>query len=338
MRKRVNLFMLIAVSLMIVLAACGEKSQENVLSKLEDKLEAMDGYKAKAGMTMLTGKESQNYVIDILHKKEDYYRVALSSERDEENNQVILKNDDGVFVLTPALDKSFKFQADWPENSSQPYLYQSLVNDIKEDKEATFTSTDSHYIFHVKTNYQSNNNLPTQEISFDKKDFTPVLVQVFDKDQEVLVEVKFSEFEINANTKTEDFNVEENIETSTLDVPVSVDEPEGALTVLYPVETIGAELADKKEMNLENGERIVMTFTGENNFTLVQERMTDYPTLSTPKEVTGEIVHLGFTVGILSEDAIEWNYNGVDYYLTSEDLTKEELIEVATSVRGKEVK
>src|SRR5690625_5969794 len=54
--------------------------------------------------------------------KKDLYRVALTNPEDEKGSQVILKNEDGVFVLTPALDKSFKFQTDWPENSSQPYL------------------------------------------------------------------------------------------------------------------------------------------------------------------------------------------------------------------------
>ncbi len=50
---------------------------------------------------------------------------------------MILKNDDGVYVLTPALNKSFKFQSEWPENSSQAYLFESLVKDITEDKSAT---------------------------------------------------------------------------------------------------------------------------------------------------------------------------------------------------------
>src|SRR5699024_12095625 len=128
------------------------------------------GYKATAEMTMKTGQEERSYEVDVWFKKgqEDFYRVGLENE-EEEGGQVILKNNEGVFVLTPALKKSFKFQTDWPENSSQPYLYQSLVSDVLQDEDAEFEATDKEYIFQTKTNYQSNNNLPYQEIHFDKK-------------------------------------------------------------------------------------------------------------------------------------------------------------------------
>jgi outer membrane lipoprotein-sorting protein len=338
MRKKVMILMLVVFSLTLVLAACGEKTPEKVLSKLEEKLSAMDGYKAKAEMKMRTGKEDQNYDIEIWHKKKDYYRVALSSVHDEKGSQVILKNDDGVFVLTPSLNKSFKFQTEWPENSSQPYLFQSLVADVQKDKEAKFTVTDSHYIFQTKTNYQSNSNLPFQEIYFDKKNYTPVLVKVLDKDKQALVEVTFSNFELNPGFEENDFKMEESMTSTTNDLPVSGDTDADSFSVLFPINTAGAQLMDKKEIELENGQRVIMTFTGEKNFTLVQEKLESMPTLSYPKEVQGEIVNLGFTIGALSENKIEWNHNGVDFYLASEDLTADELIEVATSVQGKEVK
>src|SRR5699024_9021646 len=160
MKKRIGGWLVVAFISTLLLTACGEKSEESVVKKLEEKVEEMDGYEAKAEMVMETGKEEQKYSINVLHKKKDYYRVTLKDSEDEQASQVILKNEDGVFVLTPELDKSFKFQTDWPDNSSQPYLYQSLVNDILKDEEANFTSTDSHYIFKTKTNYQSNSNLP----------------------------------------------------------------------------------------------------------------------------------------------------------------------------------
>ena len=52
----------------------------------------------------------------------------------KDQSQIILRNEEGVFVLTPALNKSFRFQSDWPQNSSQAYLYESLVRDILQDK------------------------------------------------------------------------------------------------------------------------------------------------------------------------------------------------------------
>ncbi len=328
--------------IVLVLAACGEKTQEDVVGELQKKLEEMTGYKAKAEMSMNTGEEEQKFNIDIWHQKEELYRVALSSESDEKGSQIILKNEDGVFVLTPSLEKSFKFQTEWPDNGSQPYLYQSLVEDVIADPEATFETTETDYIFRTKTNYQSNNNLPYQEIHFDKEDYTPVLVRVLDKDDNALVEVNFTSFELNPTFNEDDFSMDKNMASSDTSAPASAGAEEetadNVLEVVMPEFTAGAEVMEQREVDLENGKRVILTFEGDKNFTFIQERSDAVTTLNAPQEVEGDIVNLGYTLAALSENKIEWNYNGVDYTLASDELTREELIQVAQSVQGKAVK
>lgn len=338
MMKKISILLVVVSSMVVLLSACGEKSQADVVKKLESTLSDMGGYKAIAEMKMNTGEEEQTYKIDVWHKKKEFYRVALSSNQDEKGNQIILKNKEGVFVLTPALNKSFKFQTEWPDNSSQPYLFQSLVNDIVKDGDAKFEATDSSYVFHTKTNYQSNNNLPFQEIHFDKKTYTPKLVKVMDKDKKALVEVSFSNFDMKPSFKDKDFALEDNMTSSFADAPVSGNTDDEAMAVMLPTKTIGAELEEQKEIDLDNGKRVIMTFSGDKNFTLVQEKLDVVPTLSLPEAVAGDIVNLGFGVGVLTENAIEWQHKGANYYLASDELTREELIEVAQSVTGKEVK
>src|SRR5690625_6991808 len=95
MKKNIGILITVALGLVLLLAACGEKSQEDVVAKLEDKLEEMDGYKAKAEMKMNTGQDDQEYQLDVWHKKKDLYRVALTNPEDEKGSQVILKNEGG---------------------------------------------------------------------------------------------------------------------------------------------------------------------------------------------------------------------------------------------------
>src|SRR5699024_6263496 len=129
--KRQIMFLVLIGLFVIFAAGCGDKSQESVVKKIEGKLADINGYKVQAEMVMKTGQDARSYEVDVWYKKdeEDFFRVGLENE-EEEGGQVILKNNEGVFVLTPALKKSFKFQTEWPESSSQPYLYQSLVNDV----------------------------------------------------------------------------------------------------------------------------------------------------------------------------------------------------------------
>jgi len=333
----------VLVLLILFLAACGEKSKEDVTAKLQENLEEMTGYKAKAEMMMNTGQEEQTFNIDVWYKQDNLYRVALDNGLERNESQIILKNEDGVFVLTPALDKSFKFQTEWPENSSQPYLYQSLVKDVLKDTEAEFESNETHYIFKTKTNYQSNNNLPYQEIHFDKKTYTPSKIRVLDKDQNALVEVNFASFEMDPSFADDDFTMEKNMESSSAEEETAAQanpqsEETEELAVFFPTYTAGAEVKEKKEVDLENGKRVILTFEGEKNFTLVEERKDTEAVLTSPQQVNGDIVNLGSTIAGLSENTMEWSYNGVDFTLASDELTKEEMIQVAQSVQGQEVK
>ena len=111
-RKRVILFA--GLILMFILVGCGAKSQEDVLKDLNSKVESMNGYKLDATMTLTMGTEAQEYKIEVWHNKPENYRVHMKNA-EREQSQMILRNKDGVYVLTPALNKSFKFQSEWPK-------------------------------------------------------------------------------------------------------------------------------------------------------------------------------------------------------------------------------
>ncbi|MDQ0155655.1 LolA family protein [Robertmurraya andreesenii] len=326
---------LLLAGLMVVfaLSACGSKSQEDVVKDLNKKLEDLKGYKVKAKMTLQMGTDPQTYDVEIWHKEPTYYRVDLKNAQ-KDQSQMILRNGEGVFVLTPALNKSFRFQSDWPENSSQAYLYESLIRDIIEDKEAKFTATKEHYVFETKTRYQNNKMLPLQEIKLNRKDLTPISVKVMDSDRKSLVTVEFSATNFNATFDKKDFDMAKNMTGAQLEVPVMGDLEDEEFTVKYPTAEIPeVELIEEKPMNTENGKRVILTYGGgEKSFTLIQEKAVVVPTTMVATTVSGEPVDLGFTIGALSSNTLTWTHQGVDYTLASKDLTEEEMLMLARSV------
>lgn len=332
-------FMLLAGLLVVLaLSACGSKTQEDVVKDLDKKLEDVKGYKAEAKMTLQMGTDPQTYDIEVWHKDPDFYRVNLKNAQ-KDQSQMILRNNDGVFVLTPALNKSFRFQSDWPQNSSQAYLYESLVKDIVEDKEAKFSATKEHYVFETKTRYQNNQMLPVQEIKLKKSDLSPVSVKVMDPDKNALVTVEFSKVKFNASFDKKDFDMQKNMTGAQLEVPVMAEVDDQEFTVKYPqMDMEDVKLVDEQEIKTEDGKRVVLTYDGEKSFTLVQEKAAVMPTSSVVTSVKGEPVDLGFTIGALSDNTISWTYQGVDYMIASNDLSPEEMTEIARTVQGEMVK
>src|SRR5699024_488498 len=266
--------------------------------KIEKQMSQVKGYKAQAEMTMKTGREERKYDINVWFQKgeEDFYRVDLTNEADD-HRQTILKNEEGVFVLTPVLNKSFKFQSDWPEKNGQPYLYQSLIQDIAEDREAIFTANDDYYMFKTKTNYMNNKHLPYQHVYFNKKTYLPMFVQVLGEDEEPLIEVKFNDININPTFSEADFNREAILGAADTEETIATDDVMEQNEVLLPVVTKGAELIETEEVEVSEGNRIIMTFKGDRNFTLIQEQVDAVPaaTMET-NEFAGELVNLGHSI------------------------------------------
>lgn len=323
-----------SIALLFMLTACGEKSEEAVLNALDEQVEKVTSYKMQAKMTFETGEEPQNYNVEIWHEKPSNYRIKLENEN-KEQSQIILRNDDGVFVLTPALNKSFRFQSEWPENNSQIYLYESLVNDVLNDSERLFAAEEKDYVFTTKTNYQ-NKNFAQQEIAFTKKTLAPKKIKVMDQDAKVLITANFSKVEFNPDFDNDAFDMERNMTGAQLEIPTMTTSGDETTHVLYPLYTAETTLTDEKEVNQGDGEQVVMTYTGDDeSFTLIQRKAEVALEASAPVQfVHGEPVDLGFTVGIMTGDTISWTYNGMDFLLASADLEEEEMVAIARSVQG----
>ena len=328
-------FLVLMIGLLVIfsLTACGSKSQSDVVKALNGKLEDLTNYKVNAKMTLKMGTDSQVYNVEIWHKDPTFYRVNLKNAK-KDQSQMILRNEEGVFVLTPALNKSFRFQSDWPQNSSQAYLYESLIKDILSDKEAKFSSTKDFYVFETKTRYQNNSMLPVQEIKLNKGDLSPAMVKVMDPDRNALVTVEFEKVKFGAKLENKDFDMKKNMSRGQIGLPAMAESKDTAFTVKLPTYDLkGTKLLSQDDIAIENGKRTILTFDGKKSFTLIEEKVT-VKEASVPTFIEGDLVDLGKTIGAVTDRSITWTEDGVDYMIASKNLTKQEMVEIAKSVNG----
>ena len=115
-------------------------------------------------------------------------------------------------MLTPSLNKSFKFQSDWPYNNSQVYLLQFIVNDLENDDERTFKNEDGKYVFTSKVNYPNNRNLVKQKVTFnDKLELEEVIV--LDSDEIPAMTLKVESIDYKPSFKDNYFDLNEIMNT-----------------------------------------------------------------------------------------------------------------------------
>ena len=335
---RIRIFALLLVVVMITIAACGAPSKEDVMKKLSGKWNDTKGYELLATMEIKTGSEPRMYDVSVWHTKPDFYRVHVTQDG-KEDSQMIVRNKEGVFVVTPSLGKTYKFQSDWPAQNSQAYLIGALSEDINADKNATMTEKDNMYIFDTATRNNHKKVLPTQQIHIDKKSLLPSFVSILDENKEEKIRITFKKITLGIERKASDYAVEMNDKTTESDPEPEDEDDKTGLVTYYPTVNWGdgVKLLVEESVKTESGTRSFMTFGGDKDFIIVQEP-AKRPDNEMPVSIEGDPVDLGFAVAAVTDKSIRWENEGVSFFVASETLTKDELVEVALSMSAGEMK
>lgn len=328
--------------MILVLSACGAASQEKVLKKASGKWSDTNGYELEATMEIKAGGEPRLYDVNVWHTKPDFYRVEVVEEG-KDVSQMIVRNKDGVFVVTPTLNKMYKFQSDWPKKNSQAYLIGALAEDLKEDKNLVMREEDKAYIFEAATRNSYKNSMPHQQITVDKKTMLPTSVVIMNDVKEEQIRITFKKIKLGVQHAEKEYAVDQFTET---------DETKGeqAAPKEEDKEAVGAEVEYEEfqtsypSANFENTklvgekviregdmERVVLTFEGDKAYTVMQQPATK-STSMLPVSSPGDPVDLGFTIGAITDTSISWEKDGVAFFVASTKLSREEMIEVAGSM------
>ena len=362
----------------LILTGCGKKDEKTVLKEFQDKVNNTDSYYLSGNMELVNNEDVYTYNISVSYEKEDHYKIELTNVIND-HKQVILRNEEGVYVITPSLNKSFKFQSDWPYNNSQVYLLSSLLDDISNDEDKVFESTDDGYVFTSTVNYPNNDKLVNQKVYFGK-DYLPTKVEVMDTDGNVQIKMAFDKidlktefndtyFDLNSILNTEEDNTNnsnikdkednttnntnENNNNNNNNSNSEAQEPSNDNNqeansnnqeedktketatiddIIYPMYLpVNTYLTNQERVSTDDGERLILTFTGDSSFVLVEETATysDSPEII---PTYGSVELIGSSLAVINDNSANWFDNGIEYYIVSDVMNTSELLQVVRSI------
>jgi len=357
----------------LLLCGCTKESEEDVLKDFKNKVNNVKSYKIEGTMEISNDEETFTYSLESYYLKDNYYKVILVNQTNN-HEQIILKNNSDIYVITPALNKSFKFQSEWPGNSSQAYLLGSLINDIANDSKVELQNTEKGYIIKSKVNYPNNEELTYQKIYLNsKKDVEKV--EVFNNKDIVKIKVSYNNVDLKANLTEKDFKLddyikenktenkevkdsketcEENSEQIDCNTENSNNNEEIAKetdkteteenkidsskntanieNIIYPLYIpSNTYLTSSETIETNNGNRVILTFSGEKNFVLIEEKTVAKNEMEIVP-VYGEPLLLSESIGALSANSLSWDANNISYYLASTELSTQEMQTIANSL------
>ena len=361
-----KLFIFLGVILLV--CGCGKYDDKDLIKYLSKQVEESKAYHMTGTLEIYRNEEKYTYSVDSSYKKGDLFKVNLINQNNN-HEQIILKNTEGVYVITPSLNKSFKFQSDWPYNNSQIYLLQPIITDLNNDSERKFEKNDKGYTITSKVNYSSERDFNTQKIYVDE-DKNITKVEVLDSNNSVkmcltVIDIDFKakfdnnyfsasnyikqseqkENQDNQNTtqpNKENTNdkTENNKENTTNDAQNNQQTQNTTTSkiedIVYPMYVpVDTQLSGQDVVETATGERVILTFTGESAFTVVQETLSDEA--NAINYIYGDPYLILDTVGSITDYSVSWISNGVEYSVMSDTMEIDELLTVAQSISIKAV-
>lgn len=94
MKKKIIVFIMFATLLIV---GCGRASKDDVVKHITDSVNNSKAYYLEGEMDIINNDDVYSYDVNVSYKKDDYYRVSLTNKSNN-HEQIILKNDDGVYV------------------------------------------------------------------------------------------------------------------------------------------------------------------------------------------------------------------------------------------------
>ena len=296
----------------------------NVFDGVKDNLSS---YHMEATMEFDENDEKKNYYVTVDYYKDeenDKFRISLL---DTNNNQeqILLRNEEGVFVLTPVLNQVYKFKGNYPLNSPKPYLYHSMLDAL--DGEHEMKSMSDGYLLSFTPKYNHQKNWTKEDIKFSK-DLKPVWVNIYDNNSSLVATILFSKVDLNPTFDEKFFDVEENMNNARLNMSASTSSLEDL--PFLPL-TSNSTLKEQTEATVNNETVFILCYEGEQDYKVIQKLID--PSLEL-KYVDEEVEYVDtlFGIGFMKNNYYTYICGNVCYELYSTELEISEMVGVVNSM------
>lgn len=303
---------------------------ESINDKLENVTQNLTSYNLEANMELINGEEKRNFTVKVSYlkdKEDDLFRVSLY-DTNINQEQIMLRNKQGVYVLTPSLNQAYNFKSGWPLNSAKPYIYQSLLDVFNGDYE--IEKLDDGFVVVSDIEFKNSPAYSKQEIKFSN-DLKPLWVNLYNDKDEVLAKVTFTKVETGVTFEDTYFDVDKNMTVARENLVSAGENSEFELPLLLTGSDLNIELKDNVTTSIDGEELHMLVYAGDSNFTVIEKVCSSYNELEVI-ETSGELVMTINGFGVLEDNKVSYIYNNVEVVIYGDSLSVNTYLDIANGI------
>lgn len=308
-----------------IVVGCGVPSSNSVNQKIQTHAQTLDSknYQSEAMMTVTMDNNVQKYYVKVSYEGPEMYKIELGNA-DKQINQVIVHNQSGMFIVSPSLGKVFRFNGQWAQNQGQIYLYDQLLKQITTNKDVKMQKANGQYAFDIPVT-PATDAISSEQVVLNAKDLNPQTVKLIDKQGKAAVTLAFSSFTTGVQFPKNAFDPQALIANPPAKTTMA---SETTFGYIEPPSMFGTTFST---LTQDSDTSAVLRYSGQHHYTLEESR----PTAGAIGTPNGELLNMFGVPGMYSDGNnvanLTWVNNGVEFSLTSNDMTLDELQQVAIS-------
>ncbi len=317
---------------LLVLVLAGFKlffNKDSTPKKLMDVRENLTSYHMEANMEINSNDDKRNFFIQVDYKKDTEDNLFKISILDKNINQeqIMLRNKEGVFVLTPSLNQVYSFKGDYPLNGQKPYLYHSMLEAL--DGDYKLEKVNDGYLLSFVPKYENSPSWVKEDVKLSKE-FKPIWVNIYDNNNSIVCTVNFTVVEFDVTQDDSNFDVEvcmDKAKESASEINRSEDE----LPFKVVDNLINSELSQQTQATVDGKTVYILAYRGNQNFTIIQSIVEESDKVDYVA-VNGNLVNFDGGIGIYNNSYLTYIYNGIKYEIYSDSLNVNEMIDIVSSL------
>lgn len=292
-------------------------SGETIKDRVENISESLTSYNLEGNMEIINGEEKRNFNVKVSYLKgeDDYFKVSLY-DTSINQEQILLRNNDGVYVLTPSLNTAHKFKSGWPMSSAKPYIYQSLLSVF--DGEYEIEKMEDGILVRSNISYKNSPTYSKQEIKFSNE-LVPIWVNIYNDKDESVLNINFTKVEVGVTFEEDYFELNNTMNLSRENISEDVVSPSDDLPYMLTGSDLNIELLDSVVVKIEDEDLHMLVYKGDSNFTVIEKVSNVYEETQVV-ETSGEIVLTINGFATLEESKVSYSYNGIDVVIYGDSL------------------
>lgn len=311
------------------------KKEKEIVKDFPEIVAELSSYKLTGKLESIFPSGTKECEVTVYYKKPNMYRVELKNAGNNEP-QIMIKNADGIFVLLPTVNKIFKVNSSWPNNSSYPYILQSLSKDIIADENLITNKESDTTTLEFNAKMFDNAVVTKQKVTFDNKTGLPKEVLIYDNKDSLLTKFTVSNIEMDKSIDSLLFQVNNTMQeerNNFAEDPITFDR-----LVTYPTYyPEGAVMINENIIGSNDDKKVIMKYGGDSPFTIIEEYVLGTDDVKT-EFLDGCIYTMGGALCFVCNNTIKFYDSGMEYILASTTLDYHTLIQMGESLRTADVK